>query len=347
MSKRTHFVTVTPLPAGISRQTVIETLHNHVEMIDLNPLVIERHPIKPPREAEPEEVNCSWYSVTDKVNYIPGLYSGKLTFNACFNDLPDGMQSHIYAPMGLDMRGKWSVGGSLPGEPRQNVEMGHNIPKTGLYLREDVDMRVNFTMTSFVKKTTKKTHTTLVERLIEKSHGKEGEAYNSALADQIDLRNQYPPDYHTSQSSSMASPPTTPYFGDQKPPIANHPSFSTHSSMSAPRMPSYHGDKQGAMQPGVGVPPPALGAAPGSVASAQPMHGYPQPGYPPHTAPYPSHYPEQQHFMELPANTSGNYGAGAPYGPNQLGTNFSVELPSNDTKTPIEAASSAQPPARQ
>lgn len=34
MSKRTVFTTITPLPAGITRETVIETLHNHFEMIE-------------------------------------------------------------------------------------------------------------------------------------------------------------------------------------------------------------------------------------------------------------------------------------------------------------------------
>jgi hypothetical protein len=37
MSKRTVFTTITPLPAGITRETVLETLHDHIEMIDLNP----------------------------------------------------------------------------------------------------------------------------------------------------------------------------------------------------------------------------------------------------------------------------------------------------------------------
>ena len=143
MSKKSRFTTVTPLPAGITRETVLETLHNHVEMIDLNPLVTERHPIKPPSEATAEEYHCQWYSITDKVNYLPGgLYSGSVTFNACFHDLPDGLQSHIYAPMGLDMKGRWTLGGSLPGEPRQAVEIGLGLPKTGLWLREDVEMRV-------------------------------------------------------------------------------------------------------------------------------------------------------------------------------------------------------------
>ncbi|KAK4693705.1 hypothetical protein P7C71_g3746, partial [Lecanoromycetidae sp. Uapishka_2] len=203
MSKRTLFTTVTALPAGISRETVLETLHNHTEMIDLNPLVMERHPIRPPKEATPEEITCAWYQITDKVNYLPGgLYSGSVTFKGCFHNLPNGLQTHIHAPAGLEMKGRWTLGGSLPGEPREAVELGANIPKTGLWLKEDVDMRCNFVMTSFVKGTTKKAHGTLVSRLMEKAHKIENDAHNNALAEQLSLRSSYPPDYH----ASMVSP---------------------------------------------------------------------------------------------------------------------------------------------
>ena len=212
MSKKSHFTTVTALPAGISRETVLQTLHNHVEMIDLNPLVTERHPIKPPSEATAEEYHCQWYSVTDKVNYLPGgLYSGSVTFNACFHDLPDGLQSHIYAPMGLNMKGRWTLGGSLPGEPRQAVEIGLGVPKTGLWLREDVEMKVNVVMGGFVKKTTKKAHSTLVQRLVEKAHLIEAETHNTALAEQT-FRNSYPPNYH----SGATSPPLGMPYQDGK-----------------------------------------------------------------------------------------------------------------------------------
>lgn len=207
MSKKSHFTTVTALPAGISRETVLETLHNHVEMIDLNPLVTERHPIKPPSEATAEEYHCQWYSVTDKVNYLPGgLYSGSVTFNACFHDLPDGLQSHIYAPMGLNMKGRWTLGGSLPGEPRQAVEIGLGVPKTGLWLREDVEMKVNVVMGDFVKKTTKKAHSTLVQRLVEKAHLIEAEAHNEQR-----FQDSYPPGYHAGVASPKSPKAGTPY----------------------------------------------------------------------------------------------------------------------------------------
>jgi hypothetical protein len=170
MSKRTVFTTLTPLPAGISRETVRETLHDHLEMIDLNPLVEERHPINPPNTATAEEYHCVWYQLTDKVQYLPGgMMSGKVSYNACFHDLENGLQTHVYAPMGLNIRGKWTLGGTLPGEPVAPVELGVGAPIQGLWLREDVDMKCNILMTSFVKKTLKKAHSKLVERLLMKA----------------------------------------------------------------------------------------------------------------------------------------------------------------------------------
>ena len=168
---RTTFTSITPLPSSLSRETVIAFLHDHVEMIDLNPLVIERHPISPPPHALPEEQHCVWYSLTDKISYLPGgMVSGQVTYTCAFHDLPQGLQTHCYAPMGLDIRDRWSVGGSLPGEPPEPVELGLNAPQSGLYLREDVDLRCNSLMATFVKKTMKKAHGSLVDKLAEKAH---------------------------------------------------------------------------------------------------------------------------------------------------------------------------------
>ncbi|KAL8668243.1 MAG: hypothetical protein Q9202_000221 [Teloschistes flavicans] len=201
MSKRTVFTTITALPAGITRDTVLETLHNHTEMIDLNPLVIERHPIKAPRKATPEEYHSIWYHVVDKINYFPG-YQGRTEFDVCFHDLKIGLQTHCYAPLGLDIKDKWTLGGTLPHEPKEPVEIGIGVPKEGLWLREDVDMKCNIMATSFVKRTLKKAHATLVERLVEKAHLVETDLHNNRLEEQSSVLSYY----SDPKSPGLASP---------------------------------------------------------------------------------------------------------------------------------------------
>ncbi|KAL8760758.1 MAG: hypothetical protein Q9184_003066 [Pyrenodesmia sp. 2 TL-2023] len=205
MSKRTVFTTITPLPQGITRETVIETLHNHFEMIDLNPLVIERHPIKAPRKASPEEYHSIWYHVVDKINYFPG-YQGRTEFDVCFHDLKNGLQTHCFAPLGLDIKDKWTIGGTLPHEPKEPVELGLGEPKDGLWLREDVDMKCNLMATSFVKKTLKKAHGTLVERLVEKAHIRESEIHNSRLEEHNSILSYYSETKSPALRSSLPSP---------------------------------------------------------------------------------------------------------------------------------------------
>lgn len=212
MSKRTLFTTVTPLPPAITRESVIETLHSHVEMIDLNPLVIERHPVKPPPSCTAEEYHCIWYQLTDKVQYLPGgLLSGNVAYNACFYDLPSGLQTHVYAPLGLDIKGKWSLGGSLPGEPKEVVELGLNAPTEGLYLREDVDIRCNILLTSFVKKTLKKAHATLVDRLLAKSRLS---VRPGALGGEQMVQFSYQPGGHRVLSYQPPVQPNSPTYGN-------------------------------------------------------------------------------------------------------------------------------------
>ena len=144
-------------------------LHDHKEMIELNPLVIEHHQIKAPRDAPADEFHCVWHSMTDKIQYLPGgLAKGKVTYKGCFYDMPNGLQTHIYAPVGLDIREKWYVGGSLPGEEREQPEFGVNKPREGLYLREDVNLSVNMLMMSFVRKNLDNAHKVLLERITRK-----------------------------------------------------------------------------------------------------------------------------------------------------------------------------------
>jgi hypothetical protein len=174
MSKRTTFTSITPLPKTTTRSAAVSWLHNHVQMIRLNPLVIRLQETTPPPNAAADEYNCAWYEITDEISYLPGgLYKGEVTYKACFNDLPNGIQTHTFAPAGLDLRGKWTVGGNESGEPRETLELGMDAPREGLYVREDVDMRCNIFLTGFVKKNLTKAHKSVVDKLAELGDGNE------------------------------------------------------------------------------------------------------------------------------------------------------------------------------
>lgn len=229
MTKRTVFTTISPLPAGVSREVVLEFLHNHTEMIDLNPLVIERHFINPPKNVQPDEKNCVWYSMTDKIDYWPGgKVSGDVSYTCAFHDLPNGLQTHCRAPLGVDIRDKWTLNGSLPGEPPEPAELGIGAPASGLYIREDVDLKCNIFMARFVKKNLQKSHAALVDKLVARAHEISAQRRASInntstshggalpqLAVPVLSRPWFPPRYppaqsHSRHTSSGASFPTQP-----------------------------------------------------------------------------------------------------------------------------------------
>lgn len=182
MPKTAVFTTITPLPAGITRNSVLDMYHDHLAMIDLNPLVVERFKCKPPGYAPTDEYYTTWYTIKDKVSYLPGgLATGSVSYHACFQDLDDGLQTHVYAPLGLDIRAKWSVGGRLPGEPKSPTELGVTVPRHGLYIREDVRMTCSSLLLGFVKRTFKDSHASLVEKLVERAHILESNFANDRL----------------------------------------------------------------------------------------------------------------------------------------------------------------------
>lgn len=205
MLKKTSFTTITPLPPGISRETVMESFHDHDEMIDLNPSHEKRHQIKPPPEATPEEYYCTWYQIVDRVSYLP-IYSGEVSFKACFHDLTNGLQTHCYAPMGLEIKTKWTLGGNLPEEPVQPVELGIGAPISGLYIREDVDIKCNFLIIRLVRKTLKQSLAALVARLLVKSQLLEASAKNRLLTYDPNSLQQF----SSSNSPSVWPPPMSP-----------------------------------------------------------------------------------------------------------------------------------------
>ena len=172
LRKKETYTNVTPIPSNIPRQLAVEILHSHGEIITLNPLVTGYEPIKAPRDSSAEEFYSTWYEIEERIQFVPGmgrLGSGKIKFRGCFHDMPWGLQTHIYAPASVDLRNTWRIAGNQPGEPREVPELGIKAPADGLYLREDVEIKCNMTMVSFVKKETKAASKALVDRLIRKA----------------------------------------------------------------------------------------------------------------------------------------------------------------------------------
>ncbi|KAI1425531.1 hypothetical protein F5Y12DRAFT_370178 [Xylaria sp. FL1777] len=176
LRKKEVYTIVTPIPSFIPRQLAIDILHSHAEVITLNPLVLTHKQIKAPRDAAADEYFSTWYEITERVQFVPGMGrfgSGKISFNACFHDLPWGLQTHVYAPLNIDMRNKYRIGGNQPGvEPPEPPEIGLaelGVPKDGLYLREDIEIRCNIAMVATVKGQMKAASKEMVGRIIKKA----------------------------------------------------------------------------------------------------------------------------------------------------------------------------------
>ncbi|KXJ91847.1 hypothetical protein Micbo1qcDRAFT_161878 [Microdochium bolleyi] len=176
LRKKEVYTVITPIPGFIPRQLALDILHSHKEVITLNPLVLDVKQIEAPRNAEPDEYFSTWYEITERIQVVPGmgrLGGGKIKFNGCFHDMPWGVQSHIYAPMSIDMRNKYRIGGNQPGiEPPEHQEMGLaslGAPKDGLYLREDIEFKCNITLVGVVKAQMKAASKDMIARMMKKA----------------------------------------------------------------------------------------------------------------------------------------------------------------------------------
>ncbi|KAL1610268.1 hypothetical protein SLS60_001933 [Paraconiothyrium brasiliense] len=243
--KKTTYINITPIPSFIPRQLAIDILHSHGEIIELNPLVLSFEAIKAPRDAPADEFYATWYEITQRIQYIPGigkLGSGVIKFKGCFHDMPWGLQTHTYAPANVDLRNKWQICGSQPGEPPETRELGIGAPSEGLYLREDIEIKCNVTMVSFVKKELKAASKVLVERMLKKAELLDSGAL-SAMMENGKLKTINPAD-----RSSLAGNPASPPSPNKR------PYRMPNSPMRSPVLPAqqmYHPPKQGQEQDAV------------------------------------------------------------------------------------------------
>lgn len=224
--KKTTYINITPIPSYIPRQLAIDILHSHGEVIELNPLVLSFEPVKAPRDAPADEFYATWYEITQRIQYVPGigkLGSGTIKFKGCFHDMPWGLQTHTYAPANVDLRVKYQICGSQPGEPPETRELGIGAPPEGLYLREDYEIKCNITMIGFVKKEMQAASKVLVDRMLKKAELLDAGVL-SAMMEDGKLKTINPAD-RSRHSAAPLSPGQNPYKLPQSPGL---PSQQTH-----------------------------------------------------------------------------------------------------------------------
>jgi hypothetical protein len=229
MTKKTSYTSITPIPSFIPRQLAIDMLQSHGEIIELNPLVTGYEAIKAPRNAPADEFYATWYEITQKIQYIKGigkLGSGAIKFNGCFHDMPWGLQTHTYAPAGVDLRNKWQICGNQPGEPPVAQELGLGAPPEGLYLREDIEIKCNVTMISFVKKETQAASKKMVERLIKKAELLDAGVLQGMM-ENGKLKTHNPADRRENKYKSPQGSPSQPYQMPMSP--TRSPTFPHHA----------------------------------------------------------------------------------------------------------------------
>ena len=283
LRKKDTFTVITPIPGFIPRQLAIDILHSHSEVITLNPLVLEHKPIAAPQNAETDEYYSTWYEITERVTFVPGI--GKMgasiiKFNGCFHDMPWGLQTHIYAPMNVDLRNTYRISGNQPGfEPPEVPEIGLKAlgaPSDGLYLREDIEIKCNVTVMSFVKSQLKKAGKEMVQRIIKKAELLDAGVLQAMIQDGK-LKTVNPADRRNTIRSPVPSPlalRNSPTLSANTPPPAQSPSLPYHiprpQSSGQKYGPGYRPQTPGSQPAGFGhdVPPAAVEMPAGEAKSS-------------------------------------------------------------------------------
>ncbi|AEO60951.1 hypothetical protein MYCTH_2310716 [Thermothelomyces thermophilus ATCC 42464] len=247
LRKKDVFTVITPIPGFIPRQLAIDILHSHPEVITLNPLVIGHRPIPAPQNAETDEYYSTWYEITERIQFVPGIGrigASVIKFNGCFHDMPWGLQTHIYAPMQVDLRNTYRIAGNQPGvEPPEIPEIGLRAlgaPPDGLYLREDIEIRCNVTVMSFVKSQLKKAGGEMVRRMIKKAELLDTGLLQAMIEDGK-LRTINPADRSSQLRSPLPSPTSLRYSSSVS---GSPPPGSPPVPYRVPRIQSAHGGYQ-------------------------------------------------------------------------------------------------------
>lgn len=163
------FTTITPLPAFATREMAVKALHNHAAMIELDPCMVKFDPMTPSFTGPNEEFPWTWYQMTNKLPPHPTKpsYDRYSTYNMSFNNLPQGLQTHVFTAPGVDIKSEWTIGGNMPGEPQNSANSSPmGAPRNGLYLRQDVQVYADYPRKNMYGRTASaRDHSILIQRL--------------------------------------------------------------------------------------------------------------------------------------------------------------------------------------
>ncbi|KAL3479223.1 hypothetical protein BJX99DRAFT_86562 [Aspergillus californicus] len=208
LRRKESYTVTTPIPPNVPPTLALSILHSHSEIITLNPLVLTHTPIKAPRDAPADEYYSTWYEITERVQYIPGvgkIGSGKISFKACFHDETWGIRAHTYAPMSIDLRAVYRLV-----EP---VGLDSHIQGQGqgqgLLLEQEVTIECNRTLISFVKGQMKASTKVLVDRFIKKAELLDAGVLQGTVEEDGKLRTYNPAD-RTSTFDMVGPGPASP-----------------------------------------------------------------------------------------------------------------------------------------
>lgn len=171
MSRASHTVLVqVDIPPELPPDQVIDALHNHFNVMTLQPLVqsvkaVPRDQIQGAYmgrteethfDASPEEIHH--YEVTEKIVFVPGVGDwGKkdITFPARFKNTMSGIKSWADAPAGVTVQADWTV------KPQEG--------KRGRWLLEEhAIVECSSYMMPFVRKSIDAAHAEICQHLLDR-----------------------------------------------------------------------------------------------------------------------------------------------------------------------------------
>ncbi|KAL4973090.1 hypothetical protein BDW66DRAFT_143005 [Aspergillus desertorum] len=213
LRKKEVYTTTTPIPPSVPRQLAIDILHSHSEIITLSPLVLSHHPVKAPQDAPAEEYYLTWYEITERVQYVPGIGkmgSGKISFKGCFRDEAWGLVTHVYAPLGIDLRNRYRI---VDGADDPVLRLGSGVDWSpsgeagkGLYLCVDTELECNITLMPLVKGQQKAASKALIDRLVKKAELLDAGVLQASMTEDGKLRTWNPADRSGSAATAMKQP---------------------------------------------------------------------------------------------------------------------------------------------